>query len=74
MKLVSGLLGTLMKKSFISAGENLKGNSHIVNYTCCMHFNLKVQKKRFLIKKMTFQNLLRKKLKPQVNSNLDGIY
>ena len=74
MKLVSGLLGTLMKKSFISAGENLKENSRIVNYTCYMHFNLKAQKKRFLIKKMTFQNLLRKKLKPQGNSNSNGIY
>ena len=67
-------IGHPNEEKFYFCGRNLKVNSHIVNYTCYMHFNLKVQKKRFLIKKMTFQNLLRKKLRPQVNSSLNGIY
>ena len=60
--------------NFIFAVENLKENFRIVNFMFYMHFNQKDKKKNSSIKMMKFQNLLRKRSNPRVNSIYNGIY
>ena len=64
--------GHPMKKNSIFAVENLKEIFLIANFMFCMPFNLKIKKMMILV--MRFQNLSRKKLRPQGNSSVNGIY
>ena len=63
-----------MRKNSISVVVNQRVNFLIVNYMFYTHFSLKDLKKKLSIKKMVYQNLSRKKLKLQGNSNSNGIY
>ena len=57
-------------KSSIFVEGNQRANFLIVSYTFYMPFSQKVQKRRCLIKKMKYQNSLRKKLSRQLNKTL----
>ena len=67
-------IGHPNEENFIFAEENLSKIFLIANYILFTHFSLKDKKMKFLKKTMRYQNLLRKRSNPLVNSRDNGIY
>ena len=67
-------IGHPNEEKFYFCGRKPEGDFPYCKLHVLYAFQPKGKKKMFLIKKMTFQNLSRKKLRPQGNSNSNGIY
>ena len=65
-------IGHPNEEKFYFCGRKPEGDFLIANFMFCMPFNLKIKKTMILV--MRYQNLSRKKLRPQGNSSINGIY